>query len=305
MSLGWNAGVYFDKFYARVGLSYTQNGPFTAEGEGSVTVPDYLSKTGEQAKVDAKVTFDQPMPAVLQFWVNSDVTKKLTLGAGFEYQMWNACCGGPTNTLNPNGTEGGDLRIGVTDAQGNPIGPETTDLAITVAEEQWSPRRLWNSGNYAVNGGYRVNDLLWLGARAQYSQNAVPDYAVSATNLDYERAAGSRRLPLRPGPQVHRRPLLREVLHLRPDHHQLGVGHRQRRSALLPGDPVQGQHQRHLLRRWTSWSRFAAREDEGLPLGSFMRPTSARAARRRRAAGGLPASAGRGRRRRPQRTPAP
>ena len=191
MSLGWNAGVYFDKFkYARVGLSYTQNGPFTAEGEGSVTVPDYLSKTGEQAKVDAKVTFDQPMPAVLQFWVNSDVTNKLTLGAGFEYQMWNACCGGPANTLNPNGTEGGDLRIGVTDAQGNPIGPETTDLAITVAEEQWSPRRLWNSGNYAVNGGYRVNDLLWLGARAQYSQNAVPDYAVSATNLDYESVGG-------------------------------------------------------------------------------------------------------------------
>ena len=200
MTLGWNAGVYFDKFEkARVGISYTRNGTFSAEGEGKVTVPDYLSQTGAQTEVDALMTFDQPMPDILQFWVNSDLTDRLTLGAGMEYQMWNACCGGPADTLNPQGTEGGDLRIGVTDANGNPIGPETTDLTISVAEEQWSPRRLWNSGNYAINGGYKVSDLIWVGARAQYSQNAVPDYAVSATNLDYESIGGQGAIRFRFG----------------------------------------------------------------------------------------------------------
>ena len=200
MSLGWNAGVYFDKFkYARVGISYTQNGPFSAEGEGKVTVPDYLSQTGELTEVDALVTFDQPMPAVIQFWLNSDITDKLTLGAGFEYQMWNSCCGGPADPLNPKGTEGGDLRIGVTDSNGKPIGPDTTDLTISVAEEQWSPRRLMNSGNYAINGGYNISDLIWVGGRAQYSQNAVPDYAVSATNLDYQSYGGQGAIRFRFG----------------------------------------------------------------------------------------------------------
>ena len=190
VTLGWNAGVYFDSFkYARVGLSYTRNGRFSAEGTGSVTVPDYLSTSGEQQTVNAVTTFDQPMPDVVQFWVNSDVTKKLTLGAGFEYQLWNACCGGPANTLEPGNDDGGDLRIGVTDENGNPIGPDA-GLTITVAEEQWSPRRLWNSGNYAINGSYNFSKKFWLGWRAQYSQNAVPNYAVSGTNLDFQSVGG-------------------------------------------------------------------------------------------------------------------
>ena len=30
--------------------------------------------------------------------------------------------------------------------------------------------------------------VIWLGGRVGYNQNAVPDYAVSATNLDFENA---------------------------------------------------------------------------------------------------------------------
>ncbi len=178
--LGWNAGIYVDKWkYARVGISYTDNGNFSAEGDGSVRVPAYLSTSGEDVTVPAKVSFDYPLPPILQFWLNSDLTDKLTLGAGLEYQMWNVCCGGPE----------GDIVIGVTDDKGNPVGPDA-GLTITVDPVQYSPRRLWNSGNYAVNGSYELSEHWWVGARAQYSQNAVPDYAVSATNLDYESVGG-------------------------------------------------------------------------------------------------------------------
>ena len=39
-----------------------------------------------------------------------------------------------------------------------------------------------------VNGGYQVSDPLWLGLRFGYNQHGVPDYAVSATNLDFDNA---------------------------------------------------------------------------------------------------------------------
>jgi hypothetical protein len=39
-----------------------------------------------------------------------------------------------------------------------------------------------------VNGGYAVSDPLWLGLRLGYNQGAVPDSALSATNLDFDNA---------------------------------------------------------------------------------------------------------------------
>ncbi len=96
------------------------------------------------------------------------------LGAGIEYQMWGACCSEPS----------GDLAIGVTDANGDQLA--LGDL--TVATKQYSPRRLRNTMDLNVNGGYAVSDRLWLGLRLGYNQHAVPDYALSATNLDFDNA---------------------------------------------------------------------------------------------------------------------
>jgi long-subunit fatty acid transport protein len=172
--LGWNAGLYVDRWKkARFGLSYHDNGDFSAEGEGAVHAPEVIGG----GDPDANISFDFPLPQVLFFWLNSDLTNKLTVGGGVEYQMWNSCCGG----------EDGDIVIGLTSKDGDAIGEDSEEDGVTliIDETQYSPRRLWNSANYGLNAGYKVNDKLWLGGRTGYNQNAVPDYAVSPTNLDF------------------------------------------------------------------------------------------------------------------------
>ncbi len=173
--LGWNAGIFVDRWkYLQVGASYADNGDFTATGSGSLTVPTWLGG----GSPEAQVTFDMPLPAVVNVWANSQVSDKLMVGAGWEYQMWNNCCG----------DHEGDLRIGVLSSDGDLLGedPEDGITGLTIAEEQFSPRRLWNASNFMASAGYQANDKLWFGAKGGYHQNAVPDYAVSATNIDYQ-----------------------------------------------------------------------------------------------------------------------
>ncbi len=171
--IGWGAGVYFDAVkQAQVGLSYTNNGTFSAEGEGSVLIPELLGG-GEQ---DAKLTISAPLPPVVQAFVNSQVSEDVTVGAGFELQLWNACCG----------DHEGDNVIGVTDAEGNPL----TTSAGEIKDVQYSPRRLNNSTNLHANASWQASERIWLGTRVSYNENAVPDYAVSATNIDYQSVGG-------------------------------------------------------------------------------------------------------------------
>lgn len=179
-TLGWSAGIFFDKFEkAQVGFSWDHSAPFSATGDGTVTVPAALATTGERLPVSAKVSFDQTMPDIARLFVNSQVNKKLNVGAGVEYQMWNACCGG----------KDGDLKIGVTNAQGNAIGPDD-GVSTTISPTQYNPRRLWNSGSYHALAGFKPAKQWWTGIRLSYNQNAVPDYAVSPANLDFESWGG-------------------------------------------------------------------------------------------------------------------
>ena len=179
-SLGWSAGVFFDKYEkAQVGFAYDRAAPFTATGDGTVTVPAALSTTGERLPVSAKVSFDQTMPDTARLFINSKINKQLNLGAGIEYQMWNVCCGGPD----------GDLTIGVTNEQGNAIGPDD-GVSTTISATQYNPRRLWNSSNFHALAGYKPAEQWWTGIRLSYNQNAVPDYAVSPANLDFESVGG-------------------------------------------------------------------------------------------------------------------
>jgi long-subunit fatty acid transport protein len=172
---GWNAGLFVDRWkYFQLGASYADNGDFHAEGEGSVTVPQWLGG----GSPPALITFDAPLPPVINVWANSQVTEKLMIGAGWEYQMWNACCG----------DHEGDILIGITSEDGDALGEDEEDgiTGLTVATEQYAPRRLWNASNFMASAGYQANDWLWLGGKGGYHQNAVPDYAVSATNIDYQ-----------------------------------------------------------------------------------------------------------------------
>ncbi len=176
---GWAAGVFVDRWeLLQVGASYTHNGVFRAEGEGSVSVPNWLG--GGQP--DALVTFEMPLPPIVHVWANSQVNDKLKVGAGWEYQMWNQAAG----------THEGDIFIGITSTDGDALGedPEDGITGLTVATEQYSPRRLWNASNFMASVGYQATDEIWLGGKAGYHQNAVPDYAVSATNIDSESVGG-------------------------------------------------------------------------------------------------------------------
>jgi long-subunit fatty acid transport protein len=173
LHIGWNAGLFVDRWkFAQVGLAWHHNGAFSVEGEATLDTPEVVG--GGAPKAD--FTFDGPLPDVLMFWFNSQVTDSLKLGAGLEHQMWNRCCGG----------EEGDYIIGLTSKDGDALGVDPEDgISITVDEQQYSPRRLWNSTNFGANAGWQ-HEKLWLGGRTQYAQNAVPDYAVSATNLDFQ-----------------------------------------------------------------------------------------------------------------------
>ena len=178
---GWNAGIFVDKWdYLRVGLSYASGGQFNAEGEGSVTVPEYLSTIEGGVTVPANVSVEFPLPPIARLYLDSQVSEKVNLGVGVDYQMWNVCCG----------KEDGDIAIGLTNRQGNAIGPDD-GVTIEIDAEQYSPRRLWNSMNVSQLGGVQFNDDFWAGWRLMYNQNAVPDYAVSPSNLDFQNAGFS------------------------------------------------------------------------------------------------------------------
>lgn len=168
---GWSAGVYVDKWrYAQVGLSYTDNGTFDASGSGKLYVPNQFGGVTP----DVWVSLQAALPPVIEAWVNSRVSDALNVGAGVEYMEWNRCCG----------TQAGDIAIDLTNSEGNALGPDD-GIALSVAEKQYSPRRLWNAMNLAANAGYQLGDTWWFGGRVGYNQNAVPNYAVSATNLDF------------------------------------------------------------------------------------------------------------------------
>lgn len=174
--IGWSAGLFYDHFEkAQIGASLTDNGVFYAEGEGSLDVPGLYTTDATAQVVPANLDFTVPLPKVVQLWVNSQLTEDLNVGAGVEGQLWGLCCG----------THDGDIVIGVHSVNGGPLG-EADGLIIKPAETQYSPRRLENSFNFAANAGYAIGDKLWAGGRASFNQNAVPDYAVSATNLDFQ-----------------------------------------------------------------------------------------------------------------------
>ena len=170
--LAWGAGIFIDKVpKAQVGVSYAAGSTFTTEGTGSVYMPSLFGQP--EATFDALTGFEQPLPPILRAGLSSTLSEKVEVGAIWEYQMWAKCCGGPD----------GDLVITVTDLDGaalvSPIGTE-------VATTQYSPRRLENSSNFSGYGGFRPMDKMYLGAKVGYQQNAVPDFAVSATNLDFQ-----------------------------------------------------------------------------------------------------------------------
>lgn len=173
----WSTGIFFDKFkFAQVGLSFTSGGNWNVDGEATVTGAELLLPANEDAGLSAGaregiVSMSQPLPSVFRAHVVSKIAMA-EIGAGIEYQGWGMCCGGPE----------GDLVIAVSDPDGVPLSTATGEIAPTL----YSPRRLRNSMNFILSGSLQASPKLWIGTRLGYNTSAVPDYAVSATNLDFE-----------------------------------------------------------------------------------------------------------------------
>ena len=177
--IGWTAGLFFDKYEkAQVGVSYTSGGDFNGTGEGSVEFPGFLVSDGKNRKVDADLEIALKLPAIIRMSINSQINDKLNVGAIIDHYRWHSCCG----------DEDGDIAVTLTDKKGNEVGSGDDDVQMSVAKEIYSPRRLWDASNYTLFAGYQTNKNVWFGGRLGYNQNAVPDYAVSPTNLDFENA---------------------------------------------------------------------------------------------------------------------
>ena len=187
--LGWTAGLFWDKYEkVQLGLSYTSGGRFNGEGEGSVSFPTALTNEDGPLEVDALLAIEMNLPEIWRMSVNSQINEKFNIGATLDHYRWNACCG----------DEDGDIKVTLTDTDGDPIAQEGEDLGngkvgkypiqTSVNETIYSPRRLWDASNFTLFAGYQANYNIWLGGRVAYNQNAVPDYAVSPTNLDFENA---------------------------------------------------------------------------------------------------------------------
>lgn len=173
-------GVFFDKLEVlQVGASFTSGGTFKAAGTADLDAPAFLSASGEPTTVHGVVSFDQPMPPIVRAYLASQINEKLRVTAGIDAHLWGACCG----------TSDGDLHINVLSEDGDEIGSED-GIALNVAQDIYSPRRVRNAVSVAAAGGYQVTDHLWLGLRLGYNPHAVPDYAVSSTNLDFDNLGG-------------------------------------------------------------------------------------------------------------------
>ncbi len=172
----WNAGIFVDRWKLfQVGASYSSAGVIDVAGDANVHAPDFIAEGSGPVDIKGKFAFSMPLAPVIRVGAASQINDKLKVGATVEYYMWKDCCGGSD----------GDAKIGLTSKDGDPIGAED-GLALEVDDTIYAPRRLWNSLVIGANGGYWVTEGLWVGGRLGYKQYAVPDYAVSATNIDFD-----------------------------------------------------------------------------------------------------------------------
>jgi len=129
--------------------------------------------------VPTALAFEMPLPAIVRGSFASQVSSKVRISAGIEYQLWAQCCG----------DAGGDTKVEVLSEDGDPIGP-TDGTILEVEPDKQVPRRVKNSVSGSFGVGYEPKPWLYLVGGAAYDSSAVPDYAVSATNLDFSSFGG-------------------------------------------------------------------------------------------------------------------
>ena len=178
----WSAGALYEiEDGIEIGLSYVAPSTWSVAGDVSVDAPDFLGGVTAPGVFSAEM----PLPAITKFGIAAQFTEKLRAGWVLEYWAWGDCCSG----------QDGDLYINVLSEDGDPIG-QADGITIEVDEDIYSPRRVESAYNFATHLGYDYDAKTWLGARVAYNHHGIPDFAVTATNLDYDNigfGVGARR----------------------------------------------------------------------------------------------------------------
>ncbi|MFT4976072.1 MAG: long-subunit fatty acid transport protein [Myxococcota bacterium] len=172
---GASAGIYVDRWpRLRLGASVQWSGTFRAQGgSGEVSVPGSFTDSGQREVLPLGFGITFPLAPVVRLHASAPIGEG-EVGVGWENQLWNLCCGDAD----------GDIVASIASADGDALGAED-GLALEISETIYSPRRLWNANTVFVQGSRPLND--WhLSGQARYNQFAVPDYAVSASNLDFD-----------------------------------------------------------------------------------------------------------------------
>lgn len=179
--LSWMTGVYVDAFEpVTLGVGFRSGGMLDVTGPGEVVAPEAFG--GVTVPADVGLAFQ--LPPILYAAATVQPTDALSIGASWEWQLWNPCCGG----------EDGDIIISVLSEDGDAVGQED-GLGLDISPTIYSPRRLWNASNFAAWTGIQAADPVWLGLRVGYNQFAVPSYAINSANLDFSNVgvmAGAR-----------------------------------------------------------------------------------------------------------------
>jgi long-subunit fatty acid transport protein len=172
----WNAGIFTNRnAKAQGGLSYTSPGTWQVEGQGTLEFPEVLGDT----TVPTNLSLEMPLPAVWRGSFASQVSPAVRLSLGVEYQAWGRCCSDAS----------GDTTVILTSTDGDAI-DEQDGVITEITPEKHVPRRLEDSISASIAARYQVRDTLHMVIGGAYDGNAVPDYAVSPTNLDFTSLGG-------------------------------------------------------------------------------------------------------------------
>ena len=113
----------------------------------------------------------------------------LALMVGYEQEFWGHCCS----------ERSGDGVLEVLDSEGGSLGPEE-GLSIEIVSPQYLPRRLENAAAVHAGALWSVTDFLDVGASGHYRQGTVPDFAVSALQVDFDTLSASAYTSFQTGP---------------------------------------------------------------------------------------------------------
>jgi hypothetical protein len=170
--VGGGAGVYYDGWdLVQVGLTFTHMGRFQTTGAGRLEVPELIG--GVEVPLDA--TADMRLPQVFRAAVLGRPFAPVAAVLLVEQVRWTDCCGGRS----------GDVHVQVMDSEGDSLGPDQ-GLTVEIPVDQYSPRRLQDAWAVQVGVLGELGEANRVGASARWQQSAVPEFAVSVTNLDME-----------------------------------------------------------------------------------------------------------------------